>query len=115
MNNPGAPITGKILDEVVDAILVGMQGMFDKMNAKIDARFELMETRLDSTDRRVDNLTSKVAGLETRFGKMEAKLETLTTDVKSVKRQVNKLQSNTPTREEVDALKAKVYQRSPIM
>ena len=106
MNSDEQLVSQKLLREATDAILTGMKEMLDEMSTKMNTRFEAIEASLDTTDRKVDNLASSVAHLETG-------LKTLTTEVKAIKRQVSKLQHNTPTREEFEALKAKVYSRLP--
>lgn len=115
MNNLDEPVSQKLLGEATDAILAGMKAMLDEMSANMNTRFDAMEARLDTTDRKADNLVSNVAHMDTKVGKVEINLKTLTTEVKAVKRQINKLQDNSPTRKEFEALKAKVYQHSPIM
>lgn len=113
--NENEPVSQKLLSEAVSAILVGMDGLFEKISAKMDARFDALEARFDDKDRKVDTVAANLIDTNIKVDKMKPKLETITTEVKAVKAKVSKLQRNTPTRDEFEAVKSKVYQHSPLM
>jgi uncharacterized coiled-coil protein SlyX len=113
--NDNDPVSQKTLNEAADAILVGVKGMIDAMAAKMDAKFEAMEARLDNTDRKVDNVAAHLIDTNTKVDKMKPKLDAIITEVKAVKGQVSKLQRNTPTRDEFEAVKSKVYKHSSLI
>ena len=49
-------VTGKKLDQAVDAILTGMDGMFKEFGKKIDDRFEKVDNEFTQVKRQISNL-----------------------------------------------------------
>ena len=90
--NPNEPITRKILDEAVDAILSGMQRMF----AGVDKKFAGVNERLDSVDSRLDTMNLEIRGLKNSVNGIKVEL------------------SDTPSRREHEKLKSRVDKYHPL-
>lgn len=54
--NQNTPLVRKDLDEAVDAILTGMQKMFDKHNQEQEESFQSVENRFDLLNKKIDNV-----------------------------------------------------------
>lgn len=85
--DPNAPVTLKMLNEAIDAILRGVERMFDRQDKRIDQRFKKVDQRFDR----------------------------LETDVRDVRRRMIDREMDTPTRKEFDYLKARVDKHHPIV
>lgn len=112
MDNLNEPVSQKLLGEAADAILMGVKGMLDEMSAKMNARFDALEARLDSKDRKVDTVAANLIDTNIKVDNMKPQFGAITTKVKAIKSQMSKLQRNTPTRDEFKALESKVYQHT---
>ena len=55
-NDPNKPVTMKDLDEFVQAILAGTEGLFNKLSREMNSRFEKVYKRYDKLARRLDTL-----------------------------------------------------------
>ncbi|MXZ16194.1 MAG: hypothetical protein F4Y76_11890 [Acidimicrobiales bacterium] len=58
----------------------GLETRFDGLETKVDGletRFDSLETKVDGLETRFDSLETKVDGLETKFDRVEAKLDLL--------------------------------------
>ena len=88
--NLNALVTVKMLNEAVDAILRGVERMFDKQ------------------DKRIDGLDKRIGGMDTRLARVE-------TDVRDVRRRMIDHEVDTPTRKEFSDLKARVDKHHPLV
>jgi len=84
-DDPNAPVTNRQMEEAVDAILAGMQRMFDKQDEKIEESKKELKGEMDSFRR------------ETKKGFSEVK----------------KRLEDTSSRKEFNDLKEKVYRHHP--
>ena len=84
--DPKTLVTKKMLDQAVDAILKGVERMFDKQNKRIDRRFKRVDQRFDR----------------------------LETDVRDIRRRVIDLEVDIPTRKAFDDLKTRVDKFHPL-
>ena len=55
-NDPNKPVTMRELDEFVQAILAGTEGLFNELSREMNSRFEKVYKRFDKADRRLDTL-----------------------------------------------------------
>ena len=85
--NLNALVTVKMLNEAVDAILRGVERMFDKQDKRIDQRFKQVDHRFDRIE----------------------------TDVRDVRRRMIDHEVDTPTRKEFSELKARVDKHHPLV
>ena len=92
--NPKAFVTLKMLNEVVYAILRGVERMFDKQDDRTDKRFRQVDKRFEQVDHRFDRLE---------------------TDVRDIRRRMIDQEVNTPTRKEFSELKARVDKHHPLV
>lgn len=106
------PISQKTLNEATDAILFGVKEMIGEMSAKMNARFDALEARLDSKDRKVDTMAANLIDTNIKVDNMKPQFGAITAKVKTIESQMSKLQRNTPTRDEFKALELKVYQHT---
>jgi hypothetical protein len=89
-----APVTIKMLNEAVDAILHGVERMFYKQDKRIDLRFMKVDQRFKNVDE--------------RLGKVE-------TDVRDIRRRMIVHEVDTPTRKEFSELKGRVDKHHPLV
>jgi hypothetical protein len=92
--DPKALVTNKTLGQAVDAILNGVERMFDKQNKQINKRFKKVDER---------------------FKKVDQKLGRIETDVRDTHRRMIDLEVDTPTRTEFHNLKARVDKYHPLV
>ncbi|OGY22224.1 MAG: hypothetical protein A3A65_05025 [Candidatus Chisholmbacteria bacterium RIFCSPLOWO2_01_FULL_49_14] len=95
--NLNALVTVKMLNEAVDAILRGVERMFDKQ------------------DKRIDGLDKRIGGMDKRIGGMDTRLARVETDVRDVRRRMIDHEVDTPTRKEFSDLKARVDKHHPLV
>jgi len=95
--NPNALVTLKMLNEAVDAILRGVERMFD-----------LQDKRIDGMDKRIGGMDKRIGGMDTRLARVE-------TDVRDVRRRMIDHEVDTPTRKEFSELKARVDKHHPLV
>ena len=88
--NLNALVTVKMLNEAVDAILRGVERMFDLQ------------------DKRIDGMDKRIWGMDTRLARVE-------TDVRDVRRRMIDHEVDTPTRKEFSDLKARVDKHHPLV
>jgi len=112
MNPDEQPVSKKLLDEAVNAILLGVGNMLKDMSTKLDARFDKLEAKIDHKDAGINKAVVQFAEIGAQI---TSKLEAMATDIKVVKRQASTVQRNTPTRKEFEELKSRVYGRSPLI
>lgn len=84
---PNAYITNKTLGEAVDAILRGVERMFDSQDKRVDQRFKKVVQRFD---------------------RLEA-------GVRNIRRRMIDHEVDTPTRKEFSELKARVDKHHPLV
>ena len=102
--NPKALVTLKMLNEAVDAILRGVEGMFDKQDKRIDG----MDKRIGGMDKRIGGIDKHIDGMDTRLAHVE-------TDVRDIRRRMIDQEVDTPTRKEFSELKARVDKHHPLV
>ncbi len=73
-NDPTKPLTMKDLDEFVQAILAGTEGLFNKLSREMNSRFEMVYMRFDKVDRRLDTLEVGQAYLKDKINGLKADL-----------------------------------------
>jgi len=73
-NDPNKPLTMKDLDEFVQAILAGSEGLFNKLSGEMNSRFEMVYKRFDKVDRRLDTLEVGQAYLKDKINALKADL-----------------------------------------
>ena len=73
-NDPSKPVTMKYLDEFVQAILAGTEGLFNELSREMNSRFEKVYKRFDKVDRRLDTLEVGQAYLEDKINGLKADL-----------------------------------------
>ena len=95
--NLNALVTVKMLNEAVDAILRGVERMFDKQ------------------DKRIDGLDKRIGGMDKRIGGMDTRLARVETDVRDIRRRMIDHEVDTPTRKEFSELKARVDKHHPLV
>jgi archaellum component FlaC len=95
--NLNALVTVKMLNEAVDAILRGVERMFDKQ------------------DKRIDGLDKRIGGMDKRIGGMDTRLARVETDVRDIRRRMIDHEVDTPTRKEFSDLKARVDKHHPLV
>src|SRR3990170_7554415 len=98
------PVTLKMLNEAVDAILHGVERMFDKQDKRIDG----MDKRIGGMDKRIGGIDKHIDGMDTRLAHVE-------TDVRDIRRRMIDHEVDTPTRKEFSELKARVDKHHPLV
>ena len=73
-NDPNKPVTMKDLDEFVQAILAGTEGLFNELSREMNSRFEKVYKRVDKVDRRLDTLEVGQAYLKDKINGLKADL-----------------------------------------
>ena len=73
-NDPSNPVTMKDLDEFVQAILAGTEGLFNELSREMNSRFEKVYKRVDKVDRRLDTLEVGQAYLKDKINGLKADL-----------------------------------------
>jgi len=73
-NDPNKPVTMKDLDEFVQAILAGTEGLFNELSREMNPRFEKVYKRFDKVDRRLDTLEVGQAYLKDKINGLKADL-----------------------------------------
>ena len=73
-NDPNEPVTMKDLDEFVQAILAGTQGLFNELSREMNSRFEKVYIGFDKVDRRLDTLEVGQAYLKDKINGLKADL-----------------------------------------
>ena len=73
-NDPNKPVTMKDLDEFVQAILAGTEGLFNELSGEMNSRFEKVCKRFDKVDRRLDTLEVGQAYLKDKINELKADL-----------------------------------------
>ncbi|MCH8877647.1 MAG: hypothetical protein IIA89_12620 [Chloroflexi bacterium] len=73
-NDPNKPVTMKDLDEFVQAILAGTEGLFNELSREMISRFEKVYKRFDKVDRRLDTLEVGQAYLKDKINGLKADL-----------------------------------------
>ena len=73
-NDPNKPVTMKDLDEFVQAILAGTEGLFNEVSREMNSRFEKVYKRFDKVDRRLDTLEVGQAYLKDKINGLKADL-----------------------------------------
>ncbi len=73
-NDPNKPVTMKDLDEFVQAILAGTEGLFNDLSREMNSRFEKVYKRFDKVDRRLDTLEVGQAYLKDKINGLKADL-----------------------------------------
>ena len=73
-NDLNKPVTMKVLDEFVQAILAGTGGLFDELSREMDSHFEKVYKRFDKVDRRLDTLEVGQAYLNNKINGLKADL-----------------------------------------
>ncbi|OGY16127.1 MAG: hypothetical protein A2785_00890 [Candidatus Chisholmbacteria bacterium RIFCSPHIGHO2_01_FULL_49_18] len=102
--NLNALVTVKMLNEAVDAILRGVERMFDKQ-----------DKRIDGLDKRIGGMDKRIGGMDKRIGGMDTRLARVETDVRDVRRRMIDHEVDTPTRKEFSDLKARVDKHHPLV
>ena len=72
--DPNKPVTLKDLDELVQAILAGTEGLFNELGREMNSRFEKVYKRFDKVDRRLDTLEVGQAYLKDKINGLKADL-----------------------------------------
>lgn len=86
--DPNEPVTRKMLDEVVEAILAGTEGLFNNLRREMNSRFEKADRRFDKIEVELRHVKDQVSGLIADL-------------------------SDTPSRREFEDLKSKVDRHHP--
>ena len=73
-NDPNKPVTMKDLDEFVQAILAGTEGLLNELSREMNSRFEKVYKRFDKVDRRLDTLEVGQAYLKDKINGLKADL-----------------------------------------
>lgn len=73
-NDPNKPVTMKDLDEFVQAILAGTEGLFNELRREMNSRFEKDYKRFDKVDRRLDTPEVGQAYLKDKINGLKADL-----------------------------------------
>jgi len=73
-NDPNKPVTMKDMDELVQAILAGTEGLFNELSREMNSRFEKDYKRFDKVDRRLDTLEIGQAYLKDKINGLKADL-----------------------------------------
>ena len=73
-NDPNKPLTMKDLDEFVQTILAGTEGLFNELSREMNSRFEKVYKRFDKVDRRLDTLELGQAYLKDKINGLKADL-----------------------------------------
>ena len=73
-NDPNKPVTMKDLDEFVQAILAGTEGLFNELSRQMNSRFEKVYKLIDKVDRRLDTREAGQAHLEAKLNGLKADL-----------------------------------------
>ena len=94
-NDPNKPVTMKDLDESVQAILAGTEGLFNELRREMIAGFR----RIDKRFRGIDHSMNK---LEVGQSHLKDQIDGLKADL-----------SDTPSRREFERLKSKVDRHHP--
>ena len=87
-NDPNKPVTMKDLDEFVQAILAGTEGLFNELRREMKSSFEKVGQRFDKMEVGQSHLKDQVNGLKADL-------------------------SDTPSRREFERLKSKVDRHHP--
>ena len=87
------PVTGGMLDEAVQAILEGMDGMVEGFRNEVMERFENVDNRFDNLEAKIDLTRNEV----------KDEIDGLKADL-----------SDTPSRREFQELKARVDKHHPL-
>ena len=73
-NDPNKPVTMKDLNEFVQAILAGTEGLFNELSREMNSRGEKVYKRFDNVDRRLDTLEVGQAYLKDKINGLKADL-----------------------------------------
>ena len=73
-NDPNKPVTMKDLDEFVQAILAGTEGLLNELSREMNSRFEKVYKCFDKVDRRLDTLEVGQAYLKDKINGLKADL-----------------------------------------
>jgi hypothetical protein len=99
--DPNFSITRKDLDDAVETILIGVDGMFKSPDNPMNKRLDSLESKVDNLETKVDNLETKVGNLETT---VDNHYHWLKNDIDDLKADF----SNQVSRKEFNQLKKKV-------
>ncbi len=72
--DPNKPVTMKDLDEFVQAILAGTEGLFNELSREMNSRCEKVYKRFNKVDRRLDTLEVGQAYLKDKINGLKADL-----------------------------------------
>jgi len=94
-NDPNKPVTMKDLDEFVQAILAGTEGLFNELRREMIAGFQRVDKRFRGIDHSLNKLEVGQSHLKDQIDGLKADL------------------SDTPSRREFQQLKSKVDRHHP--
>ena len=94
--NPVSPVLRKDLDGAIDAILAGMDNMFQDQNKQLKKRFELIDERFESIDEQLAELKTEQRYIKDEIKNQKAEFSTV------------------PSRENFNQLEAKVNRYHPV-
>ncbi len=106
--NDNRPATVKEVREIVidasEAILKGVDRMFEEQNGRIDKRFKRVDERFKQVDERFKQV-------DERFNKLEVEISYIKDTANGLKADL----ADTPTKKEHEELKAKVEKYHPLI
>ncbi len=95
-NDPNKPVTMKDLDEFVQAILAGTEGLFNELRREMIAGFQRVDKRFRSIEHNLKKLEVGQSHLKDQIDGLKADL------------------SDTPSRRQFEKLKARVDKYHPL-
>jgi chromosome segregation ATPase len=97
------------LQQDIDALRTQVeQGFQSLVEAVIQPFMQMTERRFDQVDARLDRLEQRVTSLEQRVTNLERQFVRLNDEIADIKTLLKQHQADHPSREEVDALEARV-------